>query len=73
MHWLNFAGNFRQANRRMHNKSFTVDNAVSIVGGRNIADEYFQLKKTSVFADFDVLATVWNLSGLSRKKIYELL
>jgi putative cardiolipin synthase len=40
----------------MHNKSFTVDNAVSIVGGRNIADEYFQLKKTSVFADFDVLA-----------------
>ena len=56
MHWLNFVGNFRQANRRMHNKSFTVDNAVSIVGGRNIADEYFQLKKTEVFADFDVLA-----------------
>jgi len=53
---LNFVGNFRQANRRMHNKSFTVDNAVSIVGGRNIADEYFQLKETSVFADFDVLA-----------------
>jgi len=56
MHWLNFLGDFRRANRRMHNKSFTVDNAVSIVGGRNIADEYFQLKKTSVFADFDVLA-----------------
>jgi putative cardiolipin synthase len=56
LHWLNFAGNFRQANRRMHNKSFTVDDAISIVGGRNIADEYFQLKKTSVFADFDVLA-----------------
>jgi putative cardiolipin synthase len=56
MHWLNFIGNFRQANRRMHNKSFTVDNAVSVVGGRNIADEYFQLKETEVFADFDVLA-----------------
>ncbi len=56
IHWLNFTGNFRQANRRMHNKSFTVDNAISIVGGRNIADEYFQLKDTSVFADFDVLA-----------------
>lgn len=53
---LNFAGNFRQANRRMHNKSFTADNAISIVGGRNIADEYFQLKDTAVFADFDVLA-----------------
>ena len=53
---LNFLGSFRKANRRMHNKSFTVDNAVSIVGGRNIADEYFQLKGDEVFADFDVLA-----------------
>jgi putative cardiolipin synthase len=26
----------------MHNKSFTVDNQVAIVGGRNIADEYFE-------------------------------
>lgn len=53
---LNFLGSFRQANRRMHNKSFTVDNAISIVGGRNIADEYFQLKSDAVFSDFDVLA-----------------
>ncbi len=55
--WLfNFIGDFSQANRRMHNKSFTVDNSISVVGGRNIADEYFQLKKDSVFVDFDVLA-----------------
>lgn len=53
---VNFLGSFRKANRRMHNKSFTVDNAISIVGGRNIADEYFQLKGDEVFADFDVLA-----------------
>ncbi len=53
---LNFVADFRQANRRMHNKSFTVDNQISIVGGRNIADEYFQLKTDSVFIDFDVLA-----------------
>ncbi len=53
---LNFVGDFRRANRRMHNKSFTVDNQISIVGGRNIADEYFQLKTGSVFVDFDVLA-----------------
>ncbi|MDJ0761332.1 MAG: phospholipase D family protein [Woeseiaceae bacterium] len=56
LHALNFLGHFRRANRRMHNKSFTVDNAVGIVGGRNIADEYYQLKDDSVFADFDVLA-----------------
>ena len=53
---LNYVGQFSQANRRMHNKSYTVDNAVSIVGGRNIADEYFQLKDNSEFIDFDVLA-----------------
>ncbi|NNE35929.1 MAG: phospholipase D family protein [Rhodothermales bacterium] len=53
---LNFVGSFRTANRRMHNKSFTADNAISIVGGRNIADEYFQLKGDEVFADFDLLA-----------------
>ena len=53
---LNFIGSFSKANRRMHNKSFTVDNAISIVGGRNIADEYFQLKDDVDFADFEVLA-----------------
>ena len=53
---LNFVGNFKKANRRMHNKSLTVDNAISIVGGRNIADEYFELKDDGEFADFDVLA-----------------
>ncbi len=53
---LNFLTSFKQANRRMHNKSFTVDNQASVVGGRNIADEYFELKDDYVFADFDVLA-----------------
>ncbi|MGB5279145.1 MAG: phospholipase D family protein [Gammaproteobacteria bacterium] len=53
---LNFVGDFKQANRRMHNKSFTVDNQISITGGRNIADEYFDLKADSVFVDYDVLA-----------------
>ncbi len=56
IHTLNFIGDFKQANRRMHSKSFTVDNQISVVGGRNIADEYFQLKTGSVFVDFDVLA-----------------
>ena len=56
LHALNFVGHFRRANRRMHNKSFVVDNAIGVVGGRNIADEYFQLKSDAVFSDFDVLA-----------------
>ena len=53
---LNFVWHFKQANRRMHNKSFTADNVVSIVGSRNIADEYFQLKSGSVLIDFDIVA-----------------
>ncbi|SLN33178.1 Major cardiolipin synthase ClsA [Falsiruegeria litorea R37] len=46
---------FSRINRRMHNKSFTADQAFAIIGGRNIADEYFQLNTSSEFADFDLL------------------
>ncbi len=53
---FNFLGDFKRANRRMHNKSFTVDNQVTIVGGRNIADEYFGIKTDGEFIDLDVLA-----------------
>lgn len=47
---------FDRANRRMHNKSFTVDGGMSIVGGRNIGEEYFELKKSVMFEDYEVLA-----------------
>ncbi len=53
---FNFLGDFNRANRRMHNKSFTVDNQVTVVGGRNIADEYFGIKADGEFLDFDVMA-----------------
>ena len=51
-----YAGDFSRLNRRMHNKSFTVDNQVAVVGGRNIGDEYFQAGQGATFADLDVLA-----------------
>ena len=54
---LNYMGHFETANRRMHNKSFTVDNQAAIVGGRNIAEEYFQLDTSGQFIDFDMLCT----------------
>ena len=56
LYWFNYLGNFKLANRRMHNKSFIVDNQVAIVGGRNIASEYFQLETTGEFIDFDMLS-----------------
>ncbi len=46
---------FRRINRRMHNKSMTADNAMSIVGGRNVGDEYFLAKREMNYSDLDVL------------------
>jgi putative cardiolipin synthase len=46
---------FSRINRRMHNKSFTVDNQVTIIGGRNIADEYFGVREDAKFGDLDVM------------------
>jgi len=46
---------FSRVNRRMHNKSFTVDNQITIIGGRNIADEYFGAREDAKFGDLDVL------------------
>jgi putative cardiolipin synthase len=47
---------FDAVTRRMHNKSFTVDNLMTVVGGRNIGDEYFGTHETMNFGDLDVLA-----------------
>lgn len=49
-----FLTGFGKVTRRMHNKTFTVDNQVSIVGGRNIGDEYFAARPDLVFRDLDV-------------------
>ena len=47
---------FGRINRRMHNKSFTVDNQITVIGGRNIADEYFGAREDAKFGDLDVAA-----------------
>ncbi|MES2102747.1 MAG: phospholipase D family protein [Pseudomonadota bacterium] len=44
---------FRRVNHRMHNKLFVVDNAMALVGGRNIGDEYFMFAKAANFIDID--------------------
>lgn len=46
---------FDRSNRRMHNKAFTADNQATIVGGRNIGDEYFEARLDLDFDDLDVL------------------
>jgi len=52
---LHFVMNFRRANRRMHNKSFTVDGVATVVGGRNIGAEYFAAREDVNFGDLDLL------------------
>ncbi|WP_188705460.1 phospholipase D family protein [Silvimonas iriomotensis] len=42
--------------RRMHNKSLIADGVLAIVGGRNLADQYFDARPDMNFRDLDVLA-----------------
>lgn len=53
---IGYLADFRRLNRRMHNKSLTADGAATIVGGRNVGDEYFSAHEGALFADLDVLA-----------------
>ena len=53
---VGMAADFMRLNRRMHNKSFTADNQVTIIGGRNVGDEYFGAAGEISFADLDVIA-----------------
>ena len=54
--YLQFVTRFKAVNARMHTKTFTADNQATIVGGRNIGDEYFNADPNLAFADNDVLA-----------------
>ncbi len=64
--WLGYFTDFRRLNYRMHNKSFTADNQATIIGGRNIADEYFGAGQGALFADLDVLAIGPAVDEISR-------
>jgi len=58
---------FDRVHRRMHNKLFVVDNTMAVMGGRNIANEYFLRDGGSNFIDIDTLvagAVVPRLSSL---------
>jgi putative cardiolipin synthase len=47
---------FSRLDRRMHNKSMTADNQLTVVGGRNVGDPYFSADASSDFTDLDLLA-----------------
>ncbi len=64
--WLSYLSDFSRLNRRMHNKSFTADNQVTIIGGRNVGDEYFGAADEMVFSDADTLAIGPVVADVSR-------
>jgi putative cardiolipin synthase len=53
---IQFVTGFGKQTRRAHNKSFTVDNQATILGGRNIGNEYFNADPELAFLDIDVLS-----------------
>ena len=53
---LSLLFDFQRANRRMHNKSFTADGAVTVLGERNVEERCYALGEEPHFADFDVIA-----------------
>jgi putative cardiolipin synthase len=63
---LGYATDFARLNRRMHNKSFTADGLLTIVGGRNIGDEYFEAGQEASFADLDLLVAGAVVPDVSR-------
>lgn len=52
---IGFLADFSRVNRRMHSKMILIDEGQAIIGGRNIADEYFLKDPTTYFSDFDIL------------------
>ena len=62
---LEFAIRHGRLDFRMHNKLLVVDNAIALIGGRNVGDQYFQIDPNGQYADDDVFVSgpiVWRLS-----------
>ncbi|MEW9807461.1 phospholipase D family protein [Mesorhizobium sp. ZMM04-5] len=52
--FIEIAGDFRRLNHRMHNKLMVADNALALLGGRNIGDHYFDVSDDANYRDLDV-------------------
>jgi putative cardiolipin synthase len=53
---LDFLTDMARVNHRMHNKIMVMDNAVALVGGRNVGAHYFEAHTQSNFRDLDIAA-----------------
>ncbi|MDP9108880.1 MAG: phospholipase D-like domain-containing protein, partial [Pseudomonadota bacterium] len=51
--FISSLGDWGRVNHRMHNKLFVADGAMAIIGGRNVADEYYLRSMNENFIDVD--------------------
>ena len=63
---VEFAFNASRLDYRMHNKLLIVDDAIALVGGRNIGDQYFQVDPASQLGDDDVFTAGPIVTQLSK-------
>nr|WP_298891976.1 phospholipase D family protein [uncultured Acinetobacter sp.] len=52
---LDMVLDFDRITRRMHNKTFIVDQEVALIGGRNMSNQYYNAGENYQFSDMDVL------------------
>jgi cardiolipin synthase C len=52
---VDFIFHKKRLDHRMHNKLLVADNAIALIGGRNVGDQYFQISPDSQFGDDDLL------------------
>ena len=58
-------GDLKRVNHRMHNKLFLADGAMAVVGGRNVANEYFLRNAQGLnFIDVDAFVVGWVVAPL---------
>ena len=62
---IEFIGSSQRLNRRMHNKLWIADNAMAVIGGRNLGDEYFDASGEVNFSDLDMLVAGPAVSEIS--------
>jgi cardiolipin synthase C len=48
-----------RVNHRMHNKLFIADGAMAVIGGRNVANEYYLRSSKENFVDVDAFTVGW--------------
>jgi putative cardiolipin synthase len=62
--FLASANEWSRVNHRMHNKLFIADGAMAVIGGRNVANEYYLRSVKENFVDVDAFTAGWIIPPL---------